>query len=284
MNEKTIINSADAIDKELDRIVKDAEKILLKAIKKLESRIMADFADLKKSKKGNLLGPKVNLKQAQGLHKQLIKHFEEMYGDGLYMASKGFAQVARMIQDNWPDLDEAIEFTGIDKTVLKTLENQAVKEFKQFGVQAQEKIAKAMYDHVVSQSSFSSLVNTMAGILGTAVDKRGNNMAKYAKLWANDAVMNFHQAVTLEKARQAGLKSFLFYGNIITTSRKFCIERAGKVFTKKEIEAWNDMSWAGKSGPPLLYRGGWNCRHHWLPVKKAWIPDGQIKVQNALNE
>jgi hypothetical protein len=91
-------------------------------------------------------------------------------------------------------------------------------------------------------------------------------MDRYAELYAHDGIRNFHQQVTLKKAEDAGVENFLYYGNLINTSRDFCIARVGKTFTKDEIEAMGSLTWQGKSGPPLTNRGGYNCRHHWVPV------------------
>ena len=279
-----VIRTAQAMEADLGKAITDAQETLKRSIRRLEQRIMADFKALETGPAGNLVGPRVNLKQAQAVHKKLIKHFEESYGTGVRRAVKGFNDVAGAIQTNWPDLESAIEYTGADRTVMETLANQAVLEFEQYGAAAQERIATAMYDQVVAGGQFSDLVNEMAAILGTAKDARGNSMARYAELWANDGIMNFHQQVTLNKAKEAGLTMFLYYGNVIKTSRPFCIDRAGKIFSRKEIDSWNEITWQGKSGPPLTYRGGWNCRHHWHPVKKEWIPEGSLQVGDYFDE
>ncbi|KKN34702.1 hypothetical protein LCGC14_0790840, partial [marine sediment metagenome] len=276
-NPKQVLKTAEAMSATLGSAVSNAQAQLKLSLKNLEGRIMADMATLKTSAAGTLIGPRVNLKQAQALHNKLATQFEEAYGAGVRRAVKGFNTVADEIVASWPDLNEAIQFTGVDKTMMDTLAKQAVAEFERFGAAAQEEIASAMYDQVVARAPFSDLVAKMGAILGTGVDATGRSMGRYADLWANDAIMNFHQSVTLKKAADAGLTTFLYYGNVIQTSRQFCIDRAGKVYSRKQIDSWNATSWQGKSGPPLMYRGGWNCRHHWHPIKEEWIPDGSIQ-------
>ena len=40
-----------------------------------------------------------------------------------------------------------------------------------------------------------------------------------------------------------------------------------KTFTEEEINSKWQGSWAGKApGDPFIVRGGYNCRHHWLPI------------------
>jgi hypothetical protein len=267
----------------LNNAIDDAQAVILKSIRRLEKRIITAFKDLKTSDKGQLLSPRVNLKQAQKIHQDLIEYFEESYNVGV-KSIKGFDEIAQAIKDTWLDVDDAIDYTGIDTTIMDALADQKLAEFMRFGDNAREKIAGAMYDHVAAAGEFADLVTAMRAILGTGKDKRGNTMARYAELWANDAIMNFQQAVHVLKAQEAGLRSYLYYGNIIKTTRPFCIDRAGHVFSKKTIESWNDLSWQGKRGPPLIYRGGWNCRHHFRPVKQEWLPKGGIPVADYFVE
>lgn len=284
MDPKAIIDSADNVSNDLGAAIKNSRAALKKSMRNLEKRIMSALKDIETGKKGQLVRTRENLKQLNSIHKKLVVYFDEYYEEGVYKSLKGFERVAKSIEANWPDLDNAIEYTSIDKDMMEVLANQSLEEFKQFGDTAREHIAKSMYDHVIAGGSFGELVTEVASILGTGIDARGNNMARYAELWANDVLMNFHQAVTLKKASDAGLNYFLYYGNVIETSRQFCIDRAGKVFSEQEIKSWNGMTWRGKSGPPLTRRGGYNCRHHWHPVKRQWIPSGEIDISDYYKE
>jgi hypothetical protein len=54
---------------------------------------------------------------------------------------------------------------------------------------------------------------------------------------------------------------------VIRDSREFCRNNVGKTFTEEEINSKWQGSWAGKApGDPFIVRGGYNCRHHWLPI------------------
>ena len=70
-----------------------------------------------------------------------------------------------------------------------------------------------------------------------------------------------------------GLNHALFAGTIMERTRAFCEARAGGIFTRKVIDSWNALRWAGK----IIYQdvkeavGGHNCRHHfsWMPEATA---------------
>lgn len=85
------------------------------------------------------------------------------------------------------------------------------------------------------------------------------------------AVRNFDGAFTLLKATLAGIDTFKYVGGTIPTSRQFCINHNGKTMTKREIErVWRSQSWGGKApGNPFVVRGGYNCRHFFIPVKPS---------------
>jgi len=78
-----------------------------------------------------------------------------------------------------------------------------------------------------------------------------NEFQKYARGLDED----FSTALNLNYAIYAGGK--------IKTTRNFCDERKGNVYTREEILSWNDLEWQGKdpSASVIINLGGYNCRH-----------------------
>jgi hypothetical protein len=270
------------------RLAQETDKHLIrmrKSIRNLQQRMTNELKNLTTNDKGKLMGPRVNLKQAQKVHQSLINQFDEEFGEvqrrGL---TKSFNNIADQIAASFKDLDITMDFTGVDRDMIAMLRNQALDQFEAYGQQAMDQMATAMYDTVIARGTFAELVGVLDGILIGGVDARGQSMAQYSSLWASEAIMNYQQSVHLKKGRDAGLKHYLYFGNIMERSRPFCIDRAGKVFSEEQILSWNDMKWQGKSGPPLTNRGGWNCRHHWQPVKKEWIPEEGLDIGDYFDE
>lgn len=83
-----------------------------------------------------------------------------------------------------------------------------------------------------------------------------------ASTLANTAVAQFDNAYMIENAQQAGVTKFLYDGTIIATTRDFCRERVGKVFTLQELEAMDN----GQGLPVIPSLGGYNCRHYLTPI------------------
>lgn len=105
-----------------------------------------------------------------------------------------------------------------------------------------------------------------------AADRAGENLRKYAGQLAHDSVMQFHGQFTVKKAKDSGLEHFSYTGTLVRDSRPFCRDMVNRTLTEKEIrDIWNSRSWAGKSsGDPFIVRGGYRCRHTWIPTNPDW--------------
>ena len=258
--------------KDLEKKILFDQKMFKVSIKKLENKIIDMAADFD-TEKGKLIGYKTNIAQAQKIHSDLKTLFDETYGKASIKSVKGYADVAKKIQSNLKEMGEEAQFTSVDKTMIEALQDQSLDQYAVYGQQAQQKIVSSMYDAVISGGRFSSLVNSISETLTGSLSKQGKPMEQYAELWANDGVMNFHQDVLNKKGEDAGLTSYLYVGNIMLTTRDFCKERVGNIYTKEQVESWNDQKWQGKSGPAMTHRGGYNCRHHWQPVDPEWVDE-----------
>ena len=105
-----------------------------------------------------------------------------------------------------------------------------------------------------------------------ASDRAGNNLRKYAGQIAHDSVMQFHGQFTVAKAKASGLNHFTYTGTLVRDSRPFCRNMLNRTLNEKEIRyIWNRQSWGGKSpGDPFIVRGGYRCRHTWIPTDPNW--------------
>tara|TARA_R100000278_G_scaffold3774_1_gene6666 strand:- start:257 stop:2059 length:1803 start_codon:yes stop_codon:yes gene_type:complete len=105
-----------------------------------------------------------------------------------------------------------------------------------------------------------------------ASDRAGNNLRRYASQIAHDSVMQFHGQFTIAKAKEAGLTHFTYTGTLVRDSRDFCKTMLNKTLTEEQIrETWINRSWQGKStGDPFIVRGGYRCRHTWIPTDPSW--------------
>jgi hypothetical protein len=100
-----------------------------------------------------------------------------------------------------------------------------------------------------------------------AADRLGNNLRRYATGYATDSLNQYSATLTATTANEQGIDRFEYYGDVIRDSREFCKKHVGKEYTREEITRIWAGSWAGKApGDPFIVRGGYNCRHQWLPI------------------
>ena len=105
-----------------------------------------------------------------------------------------------------------------------------------------------------------------------AADRAGENLRRYAGQIAHDSVMQFHGQFTVAKAKESGLTHYIYTGTLVRDSRPFCQNMLNKTLTEEEIrQIWNTEGWQGKStGDPFIVRGGYRCRHTWIPTDPNW--------------
>ncbi len=273
---RQLINAVQDTDEFLFEVSTLHERMLIDSIRSAERRILDMMRDLE-TKDGKLLGTKINLKQAQANHKQLIKIMASEYGVALDSVMANFDEITKFIGRSWKGLGESVKFTGLDTDIIDVLKGQTYDQFEAFGSQAINRISEQMYRSVTAGAKMSELLTTVRGVLQGHKDVRGRPMTMYARQFANDSVMNFHNAVNLKKAEDLDINHYLYVGDIIRTTRPFCATRAGQVYTRAQIDSWVH-DWQGKAGPAFEYRGGYNCRHHWRPIRPEWLPEGEIEV------
>ena len=84
-----------------------------------------------------------------------------------------------------------------------------------------------------------------------------------------DTVMKFDGAYTAGQAKRKGVQRWRYAGGVIGETRPWCEEHTGQTYTTEEIEDLWASGWAGKEpGDPFVVRGGYNCRHFWVPVEE----------------
>lgn len=102
----------------------------------------------------------------------------------------------------------------------------------------------------------------------TQLRKTIPSIVKRTRLKFDTAVRSVDGAFTLLRGRKSEV-SYRYSGGVIAESRDFCRQLNGRTFTESQIRSiWANQTWGGKRpGDPFVTRGGWNCRHSWIPVK-----------------
>lgn len=173
-------------------------------------------------------------------------------------------------------------------------------------------IKKAVVEALITDSVKSGFLTPLESVLQTAVSTgsgftetiqyirnfvEGNEdvdgaILKYTKQLAHDSFANADRGYNSAIADELDLDWFLWAGGEIATSRCFCIERHGKYYHYKEIEAWGrgedigeckvDNGWAGMNRATnektiFNYAGGYGCMHTVAGVSVFDVPKEDIE-------
>ena len=95
----------------------------------------------------------------------------------------------------------------------------------------------------------------------------------FVKLRINDTFAEYDRRTSDQYATQLQLNYFIYNGGEIKTTRDFCEQRNGNIYTREEGLEWNTLDWQGKKpGHNVLNdAGGYNCRHYldWISYELA---------------
>jgi hypothetical protein len=282
-------------DEILDRLADDHQRRLSEALTALEERVAGVMSGAP-LENGNLF----DTEWAIAARPQLREAMEQDYLTAVDSVVREYGQVAVEAQDM---LSTYGDFTKLDSTVINQLQRLSFQGFESVANEYLDVLANEVYQSTLTGRSFNDTVKnlrqTINGVyiqsddveaqrlvdivnsgsptaakeaaeqLRTkfARDRSGNNLRRYATVYAQDSLMQFDASINTAIGKQSGATKWKYYGDVIRDSRPFCREHAGQVFTEEEIADTWAGSWKGKSsGDPYIVRGGYNCRHHWRPV------------------
>lgn len=185
---------------------------------------------------------------------------------------KQYDELLKAGREYYRFLDLPGSFTERD---LETL-SQVRKQDLDFLLNGDETIINSTYnavtDAVYKEVTFRDLQKQLTALHTDKILPDGRELngllKRYSATYANTAFAAFDRKIQNIKSAELGLEHFLFSGGLIKDSRDFCKRRSGKVFTKKQVQSWEKMSWTGKAEGRSIweYLGGWNCQHLLTPV------------------
>jgi len=132
----------------------------------------------------------------------------------------------------------------------------------------QRKLRKLVKDGA-SAALVTQSTNKLKRILPGNVNTAGSIAVKLTTT-ADNVVGSFNGTYAKAQATRNGVENFEYVGGVMATSRPFCVSMVGSIMNAEDIQnLWDGSSWAGKEpGDPFVVRGGYNCRHYWVPVEE----------------
>lgn len=135
---------------------------------------------------------------------------------------------------------------------------------------------------VINGAGFRETLTSIKNFIEGNEDVDGA-LLRYSKTYAHDSFAVADRSYTAIVSYEIGAEWFLYSGGKIETTRRFCLDRYGKFFHRKEVEAWGKLGdWNGKvpetdSDTIFSYAGGYNCMHSILPQSIMAVPRDVIE-------
>jgi hypothetical protein len=129
---------------------------------------------------------------------------------------------------------------------------------------AQRQLRRLQASNTATTAEIAAGVNTIKRLL-SGVDLNGNLRSTVGNA-VSEVIYDFAGAFVLAKSQVTGVDKFVYAGGVVRNSRDFCINHTGNTYTSAEIQSIWSGNWQGKRpGNPFQVRGGYNCRHYWIP-------------------
>ena len=143
-------------------------------------------------------------------------------------------------------------------------------------------VGQVLKANISGKTSRTQLNNTLRKFI-EGTDEEKAFLERYIKQTTNDSIMTFNREYMQSVSDDLGLEHYYYAGTIIADTRTFCTSRAGRYFTREEVESWADNNWQGKrdgtnKATIFSYAGGYNCRHAIYPISVEQYTD-RIKRQ-----
>ena len=247
----------------LERLADSHEAQIKKTLENLEADIISGIS--KATNDDNILTTKISI----DLRKDL-KQYMEQYRIDTDTLVRDYDQIVNSFMEEFGQLnipDKFKSLTEVDLLTINQLKFQSFSGFEEIANRYLTEISANVYQNAIAGKPFNEMVKDIRGLITGDVDRRGRSMSTYASQIAHDSVMQFDGQFTVFKAKEAGLDKYKYTGTLIRDSRDHCKIHVGKTYTEERIrEIWQG-SWAGKSeGDAFIVRGGYRCRHTWIPI------------------
>lgn len=120
-----------------------------------------------------------------------------------------------------------------------------------------------------SAAAVTQSTNKLKRMLPGSVNTAGSIAVKLTTS-VDNVVGSYNGTYAKAQGTRNGVEQFEYVGGVMATSRPFCVSMVGSIMNAEDIQnLWDGSSWAGKEpGDPFVVRGGYNCRHYWVPVEE----------------
>jgi hypothetical protein len=274
MNETEL---ARLIDELIDQVILNFGRKMSEAQTNALNNLLAEIAKLSTNQAGNIKPTIANLKIKEKIRANANKIiFAGPWTSAGQELAGGISDISKLLNEylgsNWA-FDPGPTF----ETLVKSAQQTAISTLSEAGLGGRvvAYVDEAINQSITSGAPLRDLIGQFTEYFDRGLEQIGNvNLNQVA----TDTLGQFNGAYMSQAADRLGLSWFKYIGGTIKSTRDFCEQRDGGYYHKEEIERWPRLNWDGKiaatnSRNIFSFRGGWNCRHKFIPVKRAAVPE-----------
>ncbi len=258
------------------RTIEQSEKRLRAALRRLQIKLNAFIAkevisSFKVDKEGKILTAVNNTNLLKGNTRIRKEISNKVDNEIRKLLNKEFAHIHNANKKYYKAFDpkgKLVDKANKQARKLQIAFKRNVLNTMSFNAQLNQMLSKGIKDGLTHQALKAELRDTITG-----KDKLGVIEHHF---WKQDGFEQFQvhaRAVSNTYSKGLDLDYAIYAGGEIKTTRDFCDDRNGKVYTRAEILEWNNEEWQGKKkGHSILIDcGGYNCRHEfdWISKQMA---------------
>ncbi|MBU8914007.1 MAG: hypothetical protein KOO61_08300 [Spirochaetales bacterium] len=260
---RSVIAQLKSLSVELDSAMLSSETAFLKACKVAQEHLYAKMTDLLAQSSDALLDDAMAWYSENAMALEGIVN-----GSGYYPAARayldGYDELAKITQGMMKKAGFDPSFATIPKEYIKFIKAHDWRHFSFLNDEALQKLEDTLLETMLAGRTRGAMLAELKGVFTGSYpwgDKKGL-YEWHAGTYARTAHHRAAQSFILSQADAAGVENFIYIGPNDSKTRGFCAELVGGVYSRKEIEAMDN----GQTGNVLTDRGGFNCRHQWLPA------------------
>lgn len=184
-----------------------------------------------------------------------------LYNDLKYLMVPISADLRRQVSVSYDDLMSAVNYyysdladdLGRTHHKIRAIERVNATRIGNYSNRTLHRITHAVREGLKQEFS--------AEQLGRLIKDKTEIASYYAETLGRTQVAGYGNACKMTKAAIGGIDHFEYVGFIRKTTRDFCRPMVGKIFSIHEIDSMRN----NQIEPVRIYRGGYNCHHHWEP-------------------
>lgn len=270
---------------ELEKMIDDIEKVLKKALEsilsnvdKLEKGLDKEITKLVRDgfaiKRGAIDKTTGNIKEITKIQRKIDAYIRSgIFEKELKVFEPAFKAIADLIKDNYSEFasDNALEVANLMK------EDSIIQVKEQFIAEGLSAEVIPELRNILKSSVIRGLTidETLTAVTELVTSGLLPNAAKRITI---DGLVTFSRNYINAMTKDFEAEWYFYEGPLRKTSRQFCESRAGKYYTKKQVESWAKLDWQGKKPGTtkqtiFSLAGGYNCYHLILPVPTELVPE-----------